>query len=178
MSEPGQSLEREIEQALAVDSSTDLEARIRRRISAMPAPVSFRWWYLKLGMALATAAILVAAILPFPTDKPALEVPPRAEVLHGNVPVPEPTPPVVVPSASYRKESTPQTADISGHDAGYETHDDSEDFYVSELQAPPVPAFGLEVAPLPEMYIAASGNIDRMAIEPFSLSTPQSGVEE
>ena len=181
MIDPNDPIARDIEQALAVDHSPDLEARIRRRVSAMPAPVSRRWWYVKLAAAFAAACVVLAVMLPLRTEKQGntLQV---EQPVQDAVPIPE-TPPAaagVIPEVTDGRKivRAPETV-IDQSPAQADTAEDpASEFYVSELQAPPVPVFEVAVAPLPEMIIDAVPNLEALTIEPFSLASPDSGVEE
>jgi hypothetical protein len=180
MTDGNDSLAREIEQALAVDPSAELETRLRKRISAMSAPVSRQRWYLKLATAGAAAGVFFAVFSSQTEQPPALS--PAEEPSGAPVAAIEPPTLINAPIAAPRQpreigRASPPAAAEPRSQPAIAAHPAAE-FYISELQGPPVPAFGLTIAPLPEMRIDAAQSLAAMTVDAFPLTSPNSGVEE
>jgi hypothetical protein len=165
-------LELELERALAVEASPDLDARIRGHIATLPAPRPRQWLRLEPFIALAAVAAVIAALVYFraPETPPVLE----AVAPEVSVPVlPESTPDapragtVMRPARAAVAQSAAEPADEA---AGA--------LYFAELQLEPLPKFELEIPLLPAMTISPLASLEPITIEPFTLAVDGPGVLE
>jgi hypothetical protein len=182
MNDHREAFERDLKARLAVDPSSDLQARIRARAFSAPAkrtPPFREWFGWTSGLAAAAAAIILLAVFIQPKSPESIAPPLNVAVDPPVAPSPEPAP---VPTAPVRVASRPvkAPAPVSTKQPVLIQIPATAGLNPGQIEVRPLTGLELTnaLAPLPQTPALSIASIQLNNIEPLSLAVQNLGVNE
>jgi hypothetical protein len=180
-------LERELEDAFAVDPSPDLQVRIRRRVAGIPVRPKRPFW-LAPAVGLVAAAAMVLAVVALRPQKapPSVVVTPERSTAAATS-ILEAMPPA---SVSNEGSATPTRRVTRQQEAVVLQQEtvvvlvpplepaDPFSSSMEPLDFAPLPTLELIEKPLPAMVLSPLAKLEPIKIEPFNLPAREIGVNE